>query len=64
MRFALPAEHAAFLIRKAGADNIAIFAQYIGVLGGVEDDIVQYFKKGGGVPYSKFPPLPRSDGRG
>jgi 2-polyprenyl-3-methyl-5-hydroxy-6-metoxy-1,4-benzoquinol methylase len=53
--FVLPAEHAAFLTRAAGADNLAVFAQYIAVLGGVEDDIVECFQKGGGVPYSKFP---------
>lgn len=50
----LPAEHAAFLIRAAGADNIAVFSQYIPILGGVEDDILKCFKEGGGVPYSRF----------
>jgi ubiquinone/menaquinone biosynthesis C-methylase UbiE len=54
-RFTLPAEHAAFLSRPAGADNLAVFAQYIPLLGNVEDDIVECFKKGGGVPYAKFP---------
>jgi ubiquinone/menaquinone biosynthesis C-methylase UbiE len=53
-RFSLPPEHAAFLTRAAAADNIAVFAQYISVLGNVEDDIVECFKSGGGVPYSKF----------
>ncbi|MGH7825446.1 MAG: class I SAM-dependent methyltransferase [Candidatus Binatia bacterium] len=54
-RYWLPAEHAAFLTRAAGADNIAVFAQYIALLGSVEDDILECFQKGGGVPYSKFP---------
>jgi ubiquinone/menaquinone biosynthesis C-methylase UbiE len=54
-RFSLPAEHAAFLTRAAGADNIAVFAQYISLLGSVEDEIVACFKNGGGVPYAKFP---------
>ena len=54
-RFSLPAEHAAFLTRLAGADNLAVFAQYIPLLGSVEDDIVECFQKGGGVPYSRFP---------
>jgi ubiquinone/menaquinone biosynthesis C-methylase UbiE len=54
-RFSLPPEHAAFLTRSAGADNLAVFAQYIPLLGSVEDDIVECFKKGGGVPYAKFP---------
>ena len=54
-RFSLAPEHAAFLTRTAGADNIAVFAQYIPLLGSVEDEIVQCFRKGGGVPYAKFP---------
>jgi ubiquinone/menaquinone biosynthesis C-methylase UbiE len=54
-RFALPESHAACLTRAAAADNMAAFAQYIALLGSVEDDIVQCFEKGGGVPYSRFP---------
>ncbi|MGB7946483.1 MAG: class I SAM-dependent methyltransferase, partial [Candidatus Binatia bacterium] len=54
-RFLLPAEHAAFLTRAAAADNLSVFAQYIAVLGGVEDDIVACFREGGGVPYAKYP---------
>lgn len=55
LRYSLPADHAALLTRAAGADNLAVFAQYIGVLGVVEDDIVECFRRGGGVPYSAFP---------
>ena len=51
----LSQEHAAFLTRAASPDNIAAFAQYIPVLGSVEDDIVESFRNGGGVPYSAFP---------
>ena len=54
-KYSLPAEHAAFTTRPAGADNIAVFTQYISVLGNVEDEIVECFRNGGGVPYSKFP---------
>jgi ubiquinone/menaquinone biosynthesis C-methylase UbiE len=54
-RFSLRPEHAAFLTRPAGADNFAVFAQYIPLLGSVEDDIVECFKKGGGVSYARFP---------
>jgi len=54
-RFSLPTEHAAYLTRTAAADNMAVFAQYIGLLGGVEDDIVECFEKGGGVPYTRYP---------
>jgi 2-polyprenyl-3-methyl-5-hydroxy-6-metoxy-1,4-benzoquinol methylase len=53
-RYRLPAEHAASLTRPAGADNVAVFAQYIGLLGSVEDDIIECFRKGGGVPYHRF----------
>jgi 2-polyprenyl-3-methyl-5-hydroxy-6-metoxy-1,4-benzoquinol methylase len=53
-RFTLPAEHAAALTRAAGANNMAAFTQYIALLGSVEDDIVECFRKGGGVPYAKF----------
>ena len=53
-RFSLPPEHAAFLTREAKADNIAVFAQYIALLGSVEDDIVECFRKGGGVPYERY----------
>ena len=51
----LPAEHAAFLTRAVVADNIAAITQWIHVFAGVEDEIVECFKKGGGVPYDKFP---------
>ena len=53
--YSLPPEHAAFLTRAAAADNMAVFAQYVSLLGDVEDDILDCFRKGGGVPYSKFP---------
>lgn len=50
----LPPEHAAFLTRAASPENIAAFAQYIPLLGSVEDPIVECFVNGGGVPYSEF----------
>lgn len=55
IRYDLPPEHAAYLTRAAAADNLAVFAQYLPLLGNVEDDIVECFKKGGGVPYERFP---------
>ncbi len=51
----LPPEHAASLVRVAAADNMAVFAQYIAVLGAVEDEVVECFRNGGGVPYERFP---------
>lgn len=52
--YSLPEEHASFLTRDATPENIAVFAQYIPLLGTVEDDIVHCFKEGGGVPYSRY----------
>lgn len=51
----LPPEHAAFLTRRSTAGNISVFAQYITMMGSVEDDIVDCFVNGGGVAYDKFP---------
>jgi len=53
-RYSLPPEHAASLTRAAGAGNIAVIAQYVGLLGGVEDDVIACFRQGGGVPYERF----------
>ena len=53
--FSLPAGRAAWLTRAAGPGNLAIQAQYIGLLALVEDQIVDCFRTGGGVPYSAFP---------
>lgn len=52
--YSLPAEHAACLTRASTPNNIAVFAQYIPVMGSVEDDIVECFRNGGGVGYEKF----------
>ena len=51
----LPESHAALLTRSASPDNIAVYAQYISVLGQVEDRIVDCFRQGGGVAYEHYP---------
>lgn len=48
-------EHAVWLTRAAGTNNLALQAQYIPLLAQVEQDIVACFRKGGGVPYSAYP---------
>ena len=53
--YSLPLEHAAFVTKAAGADNLATFAQFFPIFGLVEDKIVESFHKGGGVPYSEYP---------
>jgi SAM-dependent methyltransferase len=52
--FRLPPEHAASLTRQAAPGNIAAFAQYIAVLGAVEDEVLEAFRHGRGVPYSSY----------
>lgn len=54
-RFRLPAAHAASLTRAAGVDNLASYTQYIALLGSVEDELVECFRQGGGVPYDRYP---------
>ncbi|MEM7581419.1 MAG: class I SAM-dependent methyltransferase [Mastigocoleus sp.] len=53
-KYFLPLEHSVFLTRAASPDNMAAFGQYISVLGSVEDEIVECFHRGGGVPYSSY----------
>ena len=53
--YRLPPEHAACLTRAAAPENVAAFAQYVAVLGAVEDRVVESFRNGGGVPYSAYP---------
>ena len=53
--YSLPAAHAAWLTRAAGMQNLATGMQYIGLVATVEDQIVECFRHGGGVPYSAFP---------
>jgi len=52
--FSLPAEHAAVLTRAARPNNLAATFQWIPLLGSVEEEIVNCFERGGGVPYASF----------
>ncbi|HEV8574402.1 MAG TPA: class I SAM-dependent methyltransferase [Dehalococcoidia bacterium] len=53
--YRLPPEHAASITRAAGPNNLAAFMQFGALMGNVEDQIVECFRKGGGVPYSAYP---------
>lgn len=53
--YALPPEHAGLLTRSAGPLNLTTYCQYVSLLGQVEDEIVDAFRDGGGVPYDRFP---------
>jgi 2-polyprenyl-3-methyl-5-hydroxy-6-metoxy-1,4-benzoquinol methylase len=53
--YSLPAHRAALLTRAAGPDNLAVVAQFVPLLGEVEQKIIGCFRAGGGLPYSEFP---------
>lgn len=53
--YRLPPEHAPFLTKAGGPDNMASFATYVPLFAQVEPQIVDAFKNGGGAPYSAFP---------
>src|SRR2546427_9019511 len=57
--YRLPAEHAAWLTRDSGTNNLAFQAQYIVMMANVQEEIVDCFSRGGGVPYSSFPDFQR-----
>ncbi|HEX8197904.1 MAG TPA: methyltransferase domain-containing protein [Pyrinomonadaceae bacterium] len=52
--YQLPPEHAAFLTRAASPNNVAVTSQWIPLLASVEDQIIECFRQGGGVPYSAY----------
>ncbi|QTF93497.1 methyltransferase domain-containing protein [Halomonas sp. BM-2019] len=53
MTYRLPPEHAA-LLTDGGEANLAVFAQYLPLMGQVEDDVLACFRHGGGVPYTRY----------
>src|SRR5262245_29250513 len=54
-KYKFPLEHAAMMTRKAGIDNLASSAQFLSMMGEVEGQVLDCFRKGGGVPYSEYP---------
>jgi ubiquinone/menaquinone biosynthesis C-methylase UbiE len=52
--YRLPPEHAASLTRAARPGNMAVTCQWIPLLASVEDEIVECFRNGGGVPYASY----------
>lgn len=52
--YRLPRAHAACLTRAAAPANLAVTTQFIPVLASVEDQVVECFRNGGGVPYEAF----------
>ena len=52
--YSLPPEHSASITKAAGSGNFATWMQFLACVGSVEQDIVECFRKGGGVPYTKY----------
>ncbi len=52
--YALPPEHAACLTRAAGASNLATSMLWVSCIGAVEPEVVECFRRGGGVPYAAY----------
>ena len=52
--YTLPPEHAAALTTAAGTDNLATTMRFVSCMGGVEQEVIEAFRKGGGVPYSSY----------
>lgn len=53
--YSLPAHRAAVLTRAAGPHNLATVAQFVPLLGEVEQKIVSCFRDGGGLHYHEYP---------
>jgi hypothetical protein len=51
--YVLPAEHAACLTRAAGA-SLATSMLWVSCIGAVEPEVVECFRRGGGVPYAAY----------
>jgi hypothetical protein len=51
----LPSEHAASLTRAAAPVNVASTMQFIPLIGSMEDQLIECFRKGGGIPFPSHP---------
>jgi 2-polyprenyl-3-methyl-5-hydroxy-6-metoxy-1,4-benzoquinol methylase len=52
--YRLPPEHAAMTTRAAGTNNYAAIMQFIPLIASVEEEVIDKFHNGGGVPYSSY----------
>jgi 2-polyprenyl-3-methyl-5-hydroxy-6-metoxy-1,4-benzoquinol methylase len=53
-QYRLPPEHAAALTTAAGSGNLATQMLWVSCMGEVEQQVVDAFRRGGGVPYSAY----------
>jgi hypothetical protein len=54
LKYRLPAEHALHLTWGQGPDNLALLMQYIPVLARLEDDVVECFRSGKGLDWTRY----------
>ena len=52
--YSLPRAFAKVLTRRASPDNLAVASQFIPLVAGVEDEILDCFRHGGGLPYRRY----------
>lgn len=55
----LPPEHAAFLTKAAGPNNLCPITQVFPYMGLIEKELIESFRSGGGVPYESYPDFQR-----
>ena len=54
-QYELPDAHAACLTRDAALGNLAVQAQFVPMIGAVQEPILECFKSGGGMKYDDYP---------
>ncbi|MCB0005638.1 MAG: class I SAM-dependent methyltransferase [Anaerolineales bacterium] len=54
-QYDLPAEHAMWLTTAAGKNNFSLMAQFVPMLGAVEERVLHSFRHGGGAQYEEYP---------
>lgn len=53
--YALPAEHAACLTRDGALGNLAVYGQFVALLGSLQDKILERLESGEGLHYHDYP---------
>lgn len=51
----LPATHAACLTRNAELGNVAVYAQFISLMGAMQEHVLGFLESGGGSTYADYP---------
>ncbi|MCG8315453.1 MAG: class I SAM-dependent methyltransferase [Pseudomonadales bacterium] len=54
-RYCLPPEHAECMTKDATLGNLAIYSQFVALMGSVQEPMLERFKQGGGMNYQDYP---------